>query len=172
MRGQQLRCISNWSYRTNVGKVTRKYNYCGSSDFGNEGSKYSMLLWIPHAHTTYIQHISYLDAITSISIKFSLYEFIGLKDICTIAEDSEFLIYNIYKEPTWCNLAVYLLVTAIMHLFMLALYLAACHTPEAATTVSKRYWGWTQKASETCTALLQLLINILPSCMTLVLYIY
>ena len=55
---------------------------------------------------------------------------------------------------------------------MLALYLAACHTPEAATTVSKCSWGWTQKASETCRALLQLLINILPSCVTLVLYIY
>jgi len=55
---------------------------------------------------------------------------------------------------------------------MLALYLAACHTPEAATTVSMCSWGWTQKASETCRALLQLLINILPSCITLVLYIY
>ena len=55
---------------------------------------------------------------------------------------------------------------------MLAFYLAACHTPEAATTVFKCSWGWTQKASETCRALLQLLINILPSCITLVLYIY
>ena len=43
---------------------------------------------------------------------------------------------------------------------------------EAATTVSKCSCGWTQKASETCRALLQLLINILPSCITLVLYIY
>ena len=55
---------------------------------------------------------------------------------------------------------------------MLALYLAACHTPEAATTVFKCSWGWTQKASETCRLLLQLLINILPSCITLVLSIY
>ena len=55
---------------------------------------------------------------------------------------------------------------------MLALYLAACHTPEAVTTVFKCSWGWTQKASETCRVLLQLLINILPSCITLVLYIY
>ena len=30
----------------------------------------------------------------------------------------------------------------------------------------------TQKASETCRAILQLLINILPSCITLVLFIY
>jgi len=37
-----------------------------------------------------------------------------------------------------------------MHLFMLALYLAACHTPEAATTVFKCSWGWAQKSSETC----------------------
>jgi len=29
-----------------------------------------------------------------------------------------------------------------------------------------------KKASETCRALLQLLINVLPSCITLVLYIY
>jgi len=55
---------------------------------------------------------------------------------------------------------------------MLALYLAACHTPEAATTVPKCSWGWTQKASGTCRVLLQLLINILPSCITLFLYIY
>jgi len=55
---------------------------------------------------------------------------------------------------------------------MLALYLAAGHTPEAATTVSKCSWGWMQKASKTCRALLQLLLNILPSCITLVLYIY
>ena len=46
------------------------------------------------------------------------------------------------------------------------------HTPEAVTTVFKCFWGWTPKASETCRALLQLLINILPSCITLVLYIY
>ena len=55
---------------------------------------------------------------------------------------------------------------------MLAFYLAACRTPKAITTVSKCSWGWTQKASETCRALLQLLINILPSFITLVLYIY
>ena len=55
---------------------------------------------------------------------------------------------------------------------MLALYLAACHKPEAVTTVFKCSWGWTQKASETCRVILQLLINILPSCITLVLYIY
>ena len=55
---------------------------------------------------------------------------------------------------------------------MLALYLAACHTPEAVTTVFKCSWGWAQKASETCRVLLQLLINQLPSCITLVLYIY
>ena len=54
---------------------------------------------------------------------------------------------------------------------MLALYLAACHTPEAATIVFKCSWWWAQKASETCRVLLQLLINILPSCITLVLYI-
>jgi len=52
---------------------------------------------------------------------------------------------------------------------MLALYLAACHSPEAATTVSKCSWRWTQKASETGTAILQLQINLLPSCITLVL---
>ena len=58
-------------------------------------------------------------------------------------------------------------------MFMLALYLAACHTSEAVTTVSKCSWRWKQKASETCRAILQLLINILPSCITLVLlYIY
>ena len=45
------------------------------------------------------------------------------------------------------------------------------HTPEAVTTVFKCSWGWTQKASETCRALLQLLINILPSFITLVLCI-
>ena len=55
---------------------------------------------------------------------------------------------------------------------MLALYLAACHSPEAASTVSKYSWRWTQKASETCRAILQIQINILPSCITLVLYIY
>jgi len=55
---------------------------------------------------------------------------------------------------------------------MLALYLAACHTPEAATTVFKCSWGWMQISSETCRAVLQLPINILPSCTTLVLYIY
>ena len=52
------------------------------------------------------------------------------------------------------------------------LHPVSCHTPEAATTVSKCSWGWTQKASETCRVILQLLINILPSCITLVLYIY
>ena len=46
-------------------------------------------------------------------------------------------------------------------MFMLALYLAACHTPEAVTTVFKCSWRWKQKASETCRVLLQLLINIL-----------
>jgi len=46
------------------------------------------------------------------------------------------------------------------------------HTPEAVITVFKCSWGWMQKASETCRLLLQLLINILPSCITLVLYIY
>jgi len=55
---------------------------------------------------------------------------------------------------------------------MLALYLAACHSPEAAATVSKCSWRWTQKASETCGAILQLQINIQPSCITLVLFIY
>jgi len=48
----------------------------------------------------------------------------------------------------------------------------SCHTPEAATTVFKYSWGWMQKESETCRVILQLLINILPSCITLVLYIY
>ena len=43
------------------------------------------------------------------------------------------------------------------------LHPVSCHTPEAATTVSKCFWGWTQKASETCRVLLQLLINILPT---------
>ena len=52
------------------------------------------------------------------------------------------------------------------------LHPVSCHTPEAVTTVFKCSWGWTQKASETCRVLLQLLINILPSCITLVLYIY
>ena len=52
------------------------------------------------------------------------------------------------------------------------LHPVSCHTPESVTTVFKCSWGWTQKASETCRALLQLLINILPSCITLVLYIY
>ena len=48
----------------------------------------------------------------------------------------------------------------------------SCHTPEAVTAVFKWSWGWKQKASETCRVLLQLLINILPSCITLVLYVY
>ena len=48
----------------------------------------------------------------------------------------------------------------------------SCHSPEAATTVFKGSWRWTQKASETCRAILQLQINILPSCITLVLFIY
>ena len=52
------------------------------------------------------------------------------------------------------------------------LYPVSCHTQEAATAVSKCSWGWRQKASETCRVILQLLINILPSCITLVLYIY
>jgi hypothetical protein len=45
----------------------------------------------------------------------------------------------------------------------------SCQTPEAVTTILKCSWGWTQIASETCRVLLQLLINILPSCITLVL---
>ena len=44
------------------------------------------------------------------------------------------------------------------------LHPVSCHTPEVATTVSKCSWG--------CRALLQLLINMLLSCITLVLYIY
>ena len=48
----------------------------------------------------------------------------------------------------------------------------SCHSPEAASTVSKCSWRWTQKASETCRAILQLQINILPSWITLVLFIY
>ena len=52
------------------------------------------------------------------------------------------------------------------------LHPTSCHTPEAVTTVFKCSWGWMQKASERCRVLLQLLINILPSCITLVLYIY
>jgi hypothetical protein len=48
----------------------------------------------------------------------------------------------------------------------------SCQTPDAVTTVFKRSWGWKQIASETCRVLLHLLINILPSCITLVLYIY
>jgi hypothetical protein len=46
------------------------------------------------------------------------------------------------------------------------------HTSEAATTVFKYYWGWTQETSETCRVILQLLLNILPTCIALVLYIY
>ena len=58
-------------------------------------------------------------------------------------------------------------------LLCLGSYLAACHSPEPASTVSKCSWRWAQKASETCRAILQLQINILPSCITLVLlYIY
>ena len=53
-------------------------------------------------------------------------------------------------------------------MFMLSLYLAACHSPEAASTVSKCSWRRTQKASETCRAILQLQTNILPSSITLV----
>ena len=45
----------------------------------------------------------------------------------------------------------------------------SCHSPEAASTISKCSWRWTQNASETCRAILQLQINILPSCITLVL---
>ena len=45
----------------------------------------------------------------------------------------------------------------------------AINSPEAATTICKCSWRWTQKASETCRAILQLQINILPSCITLVL---
>ena len=52
------------------------------------------------------------------------------------------------------------------------LHTVSCHTSEAVTTVFKCSWGWTQKASETCRVLLQLLINILPSRITLVIYIY
>ena len=52
------------------------------------------------------------------------------------------------------------------------LHPVSCHTPEAVTTVFKCSWGWRQKASETCRVLLQLLTNILPSCITLVFYIY
>jgi len=37
------------------------------------------------------------------------------------------------------------------------LHPVSCHTPEAATTVSKCSWRWAQKASETCRTLLQLL---------------
>ena len=48
----------------------------------------------------------------------------------------------------------------------------SCHTPEAVTTVFKCSWGWTQKASETCRVMLQILINVLPSCIMLVLYIH
>jgi hypothetical protein len=57
-------------------------------------------------------------------------------------------------------------------MFMLTLYLAACQTPESVTTIFKCSWGWMQIASETCRVLLQSLINILPICITLVLYIY
>jgi hypothetical protein len=52
------------------------------------------------------------------------------------------------------------------------LHPVSCQTPEAVTTVLKCSWGWSQIASETCRVLLQLLINIMPSCITLVLYIY
>ena len=52
------------------------------------------------------------------------------------------------------------------------LHLVSCHTPDAVTTVFKCSWGWTQKVSEMCRVLLQLLINILPSRIMLVLYIY
>ena len=52
------------------------------------------------------------------------------------------------------------------------LHPVSCHTADAVTTVFKCSWGWTQKASETCRVILQLLINILSSCITLVLYIY
>jgi hypothetical protein len=38
-------------------------------------------------------------------------------------------------------------------MFMLAYYLAACQTPEAATTVFKCSLGWTQIASETCSVI-------------------
>jgi len=81
-----------------------------------------------------------------------------------------------WYSPITINVALYYVVTypVTQHnlyilLFMLALYLAACHSPEAASAISKCYWRWTQKASETCRAILQLQINILPSCFTLVL---
>jgi hypothetical protein len=46
------------------------------------------------------------------------------------------------------------------------------HTPEAAATFFKYSWGWMQKSSETCRVILQLLINILPSGIALVPYIF
>ena len=46
------------------------------------------------------------------------------------------------------------------------------HVPFAWIDLHVSLRGQQQKASETCRALLQLLINILPSCITLVLYIY
>jgi hypothetical protein len=52
------------------------------------------------------------------------------------------------------------------------LHLISCQTPDAVTTVFECSWGWKHIASETCRVVLQLLINILPSCITLVLYIY
>ena len=83
---------------------------------------------------------------------------------------------SIHKEPTWRNLAVYTIWLSAEAIDLgrpyCILHPVSCHTPEAVTTVSKCSWGWRQKASETCRVLLQLLINILPSCITLVLYIY
>jgi hypothetical protein len=52
------------------------------------------------------------------------------------------------------------------------LHPVSCHTPKAATRVFSYSWGWTQKASETCRVILQWVINFLPSCNALVLYIY
>ena len=99
--------------------------------------------------------------------------------------------YNIYKRTNVmqlgsmficnCNIAVHISDAFCVHLQehletvetdsgeWHALYIAAYHSPEAASTVSKSSWRWTQKASETCRAILQLQINILPSCITLLL---
>jgi hypothetical protein len=110
------------------------------------------------------------------------------------------LIYiYIHKEPTWYNLAVCLLLTAIKLYMFRTLFASILRSPihNMTSCRSHRTWtllldtsphlmpntrgchysfkcsgGRTHIASETCRVLLQLLINILPSCITLVLYIY
>jgi hypothetical protein len=156
------------------------FNYTGLSEHNN---KWTTILFTDlqrHVST----HTSHLQARTIFVYKVTVLS-LGSQTLTCILHRCYLLYYNWRLKQTCYSIILIMFWVSVHHksIWLSAvaidlgrpyriLHPVSCHTPEAATTVFMYSWGWTQKESETYRVVLQLLINILPSCITLVLYIY